>query len=198
MSLEILVMLDSSGSCYEMSKFRLERNLARTITQLQLLSDNEIYKHIKFSFFSFNENINPLVLTADGDIPEIKARGKVDLKSLCSFLEQYINGDHQVIIISDGSYPYDQISYFRQWLKEHIGINIIFIPIGIDANIENIKLLTNHIFSADNILLAIDYAIIYSLKIPVKIPNSINDIVDFDLNSFEHNSANTIEEEDEW
>jgi len=189
----IYIIVDVSGSMNEMGKIHLQRNLCRTISQLQLINQ-EKYSGLEFPFYQWAQNVSEVALQADEDIPALTAEGSSNLAVLSDFLSVHLDDaeNSKVVILSDGNFEQDDYQQFLAWKNRQETILIRTIAVGADADLLKLKKISsnNTVYLAENIGSAIDGTIFDSDE-PLRAPEFTNQIL-------QSETIETEEPEDDW
>lgn|SRR5574344_1164686 len=178
----IHAIFDSSGSFLEMGKNRLSRNLRRTIVQLKKIHSRKSLLCLNVVMYSLADSLLPIDIKDNDDVPLTKSIGKTNINELCEFIEKLSisNNDEQVVLFfTDGCFSNNDAQKLKDVLIKNGNVHLISVSIGIDSNLANLNLFSEVVFTADNILLSIDYAITLILG-KINEVKSIDDIAVID------------------
>ena len=190
--MELLIIVDASGSMYEMGKIHLQRNLCRYISQLKMI-DQEKYASLKIHFYQWARNFSEFSLKSNGETPTL-AQGSSNLCILSDFLSQHSSetGKLMVLILSDGNFPNSDVVDFKNHLGKLTGPIIRTVAVGADADLLKLKKIStnNTVYLSENIASAIDSTIFGSDE-PLTTPVSTDQIL-------QSAPAETEESEEDW
>ena len=194
----IYAVFDSSGSNLEMGKSILCRNLARTLIQLKNIHTKVEYANLSFELYTLNEKLQSVTVNTNGDIPAFKSVGSTDLSLFCNFITELESKEKYcpVMFFTDGNYKTGDIEALFNTVRKNRYARLMIIPVGLDADLRKMLKLKLPVFSADNILVAVDYAITYMFG-DIDTPKSLKDILEIDEGVlFSKDNANLVE--DSW
>lgn len=189
----IYAVFDSSGSNLEMGKSRLCRNLARTLVQLKNIYTNIEYENLSFQLYTINETFQSIALTLNGDIPAFKSIGSTDLNLLCNFINELELNDKYcpVMFFTDGNYKDSDIDVLLNIVRKTRYVKLFIISIGLDADMRKMSKQEIPVFSADNILLAVNHAITYMFG-NISTPKNLRDICVIDEGCLYSKESNSL------
>ncbi len=177
--MNLLFVVDVSGSMNEMGKIHLQRNLCRFAAQLKLI-DWDKYANLRINFYQWAQDISEITIQNDGDIPALNAGGSSSLNVLSNFFSQIPNVTEKpnVLLLSDGNFDYNEYSSFLNWKQEHNKIIIHTVAVGADADLLRLKKIStnNSVHLSENIASAID-SIIFDSDEPFAAPVSTAQIM---------------------
>lgn len=189
---ELFIVVDTSGSMYEMGKVHIQRNLCRYISQLKLI-DQEKYSSLKIHFYQWARNFSEFSLKSNEDTPNL-VQGSSNLCLLSDFLSQHSSdtGKLMALILSDGNFPNSDIVDFKSHLGTLTGLIIRTVAVGADADFLKLRKIStnNTVYLSENIASAIDSTIFGSDE-PVTAPVSTDQILQSAL-------PETEEYEEDW
>lgn len=168
--MDLIFIVDTSGSMNEMGKIHLQRNLSRYAVQLMEISQ-EKYKDLNIRLFQWKQNIYKITMQSDRDIPAFIANGSVSLNALSNFLSSNSTDSEisRLVILSDGNFESDDYKSFLTWKEENIPPLIRTVAVGADADLLKLKKIStnNTVYLSENIASAIDSAIFGFDKLPI-------------------------------
>lgn len=194
----IYAVFDSSGSNLEMGKSRLCRNLARTLIQLKNIHTKVEYANLSFELYTLNEKLQSVTVNPSGDISVFKSAGSTNISLLCNFITELESKEKYcpVMFFTDGNYKTRDIEALFNAVRKNRYARLMIIPIGLDADPRKMLKLKLPVFSADNILAAVDYAITYMFG-NIDTPKFLRDILEIEEGVlFSKDNANLVE--DSW
>jgi hypothetical protein len=157
---EILnLLVDTSGSMYEMGKLLLVRNLVTFIREFSDITP-ERFPFDGIRLVTFNDGLKLVELNKNCETPHFQASGKADLIQLKEWLEAEIEKTPTVkaIVFSDGSFPGDMLKSFGAWHEECPHLTLRAVAIGADASHTRLKALSTNkiVFRSEDISLALE------------------------------------------
>lgn len=191
--MDLILMVDTSGSMNDMGKIHLQRNLSRYAVQLREIGQ-EKYKDLNIRLFQWEQNIYEITMQNDRDVPALIANGSASLNALSHFLSNNPTDTEisRLLILSDGNFEPDDYKSFLTWKKENIPPLIRTVAVGADAGLLKLKIIStnNTVYLSENIASAIDSAIFGFDKL-CSAPVSVDQIL-------QSAPAETEEAEEDW
>lgn len=191
--MDLIFIVDTSGSMNEMGKIHLQRNLSRYAVQLMEISQ-EKYKDLNIRLFQWEQNIYEITMQNDRDVPALTAKGSSSLYALSIFLSQHLKDTEisRLLILSDGNFPNSDIVSFQNQRGTFNDLLIRTVAVGADADWLKLKKIStnNTVYLSEDISSAIDSTIFGSDK-PYTAPVSVDQILQSAL-------AETEEPEEDW
>lgn len=179
MDFSIVTVFDCSGSFIEMGKARVNRNIWRTLVQLQQLhSHDDVISRAKIEYYSWNNELRQVFADPVNGVPVLKAAGNADVSLFVEFIRQIDGASKQplpVLLCTDGAFKHDDLMQLRKSLLEASHIIPMAIAIGIDADLDNLHTLTPFVYAPENILEAVDYAVSFICGI-AKCPTVLDEV----------------------
>ena len=179
MDFSIVTVFDSSGSFIEMAKSRVNRNIWRTLVQLQQLhSQDDVISRAKFEYYLWGSQLQQVVADPVVGVPVLNVAGNADMSRFVEFIRQKDNASKQplpVLLCTDGSFKHDDLLQLKDSLLESSHIIPMAIAVGIDADLDNLRTLTPFVYTPENILEAVDYAVSFICGI-AKCPAVLDEI----------------------
>ena len=149
MSNHLIAVFDISGSTMEYGKSRLLRNMARTLRDIT---------DVSFDYYSLSNELLKIEVTSD--IPMFKPGEKLNLSLMADFIKKIPVAERaSVIFFSDFGFSFKEADILKDVIRQNPNITLITVPCGIDAQTSIARYLSDLNFSADNVLLATDYAV---------------------------------------
>ena len=179
MDFSIVTVFDSSGSFIEMAKSRVNRNIWRTLVQLQQLhSQNEVISRAKFEYYSWNSQLQQVDADPASGVPVLKVAGNAEVSLLVEFIRQKESVSKQplpMLLCTDGAFKHDDLLQLKDSLLKAVHVIPMAIAVGIDADLDNLHMLTPFVYAPENILEAVDYAVSFTCGI-AKCPAVLDEI----------------------
>lgn len=179
MEFSIVTVFDTSGSFIEMAKARINRNIWRTLLQLrQLYPRDDLLCRTNVEYYSWGLQMLSLPADPVAGTSVLKASGRADVSVLSEFIVHKNSSAKQplpLLICTDGAFSNDELKLLKGELLKACHIIPIVIAVGIDADIDNLQMLTPFVFYPENILEAVDYAVSFNGGI-AKCPERLDDI----------------------
>ncbi len=190
MSSKLQIIVDISGSMFEMAKMSISMNLLSTIREFNNI--NQAFDEV--SLFFWNEKIKKINFIETEDFMIFTASGKLSFEILKKHLLLFSQNDEEikVLLLSDGNYTNNEFDNFSNYIRELLNIFIVPIHIGADSSTDKLKIIScnSYTYLAEDILSALKY--LEHISIHHKSfspPNFIEDIL---------NKSIEEENQDEW
>ncbi|MGI2014864.1 hypothetical protein [Shewanella oncorhynchi] len=191
--MDLILIVDTSGSMNDMGKIHLQRNLSRYAVQLREI-DQEKYKDLNIRLFLWEQNIYEITMQNDRDVPALTANGSASLNALSNFLSNNPTETEisRFLILSDGNFSNSDIVSFQNRHGAFSDLLIRSVAVGADADLLKLKKIStnNTVYLSENIASAIDSAI-FGFDMLRTAPVSVDQILQSAL-------AETGQAEEDW
>jgi len=172
---KLYIIVDSSGSMFEMAKYSISMNLLFTIRDFNKF--NQEFNEI--SLFFWNREVNEVDFVNTDDFMSFTASGKLNFETLKEklILINEEDKDIKILFLSDGNYENSKFNDFCNYVENRSNIYIVPIHIGADSSIDKLKSISfnGYVYGAEDVLTAIK-SFNYIFKEMLVIPISIDDI----------------------
>lgn len=158
----LILLVDVSGSMYEMGKIHLQRHLCRYVSRVARFQP-DIYAGTEVRLYQWGETVSLIAQQPNGDIPELQAAGSADIVALSHFLSTQPDGQNQsLLILSDGNFSQQELLHFQQQCAKSPTVRVRAVAVGADADLLTLrKMATNDtVYLAEDISQAMNSALL--------------------------------------
>ncbi len=191
--MDLIVIIDTSGSMNEIGKIHLQRNLSRYAVQLRGIAQ-EKYKDLNVRLFQWEQNICEITIQNNRDVPALTANGSASLNALSNFVSNNLTDTEllRILILSDGNFPNSEFVSFQNRRGTFNDLLIRTVAVGADADLLKLKKIStnNSVYLSENIASAIESAIFGFDKLCTA-PGSVDQILQSAL-------TETEQAEEDW
>ena len=183
---KLYIIVDCSGSMFEMAKQSISMNLLSTIREYKCSFDEIIP-------LLWNDDLKEISFKDTEDFMKFTASGKLNFDKLEEKIISLSKKENEVkiLLLSDGNFSNNEFQVFSKNIKNLSNIYISSVQIGADASVHQLKHISfnGYVYFAEDILTSIKSLENISFQKPT-VPITINEILTISM----------IEEEDidEW
>jgi len=183
---KLYIVVDCSGSMFEMAKQSISMNLLSTIREYKHSFDEVI-------LFLWNDDLKEISFKDTEDFMSFSASGKLNFDKLEEKIISLSKKENEVkiLLLSDGKFNNNEFQNLSKNIKELLNIYISSVQIGADSSVHQLKRISLHgyVYFTEDILTSIQSLENISVQ-KLTIPTTINEIL----------TVSTVDEEDidEW
>ena len=170
---KLYIVVDCSGSMFEMAKQSISMNLLSTIREYKHSFDEVI-------LFLWNDDLKEISFKDTEDFMSFPASGKLNFDKLEEKIISFSKKEEEakILLLSDGNFSDNEFKIFSNMIMELSNIYISSVQIGADSSGSQLRSISfqEYVYFAEDILTAIKSLENISLQ-KHTIPTTINEIL---------------------